>query len=84
MRRNRLCIFRRAGYTVASDLAANGDPLDSTDLLQLTGIVGAVILIIPGIIIGLRNRRTALRNIAIWVALIGVGALLFWLLARPK
>ena len=58
--------------------------MDSTELLQLVGMTGVLILLIPAVILGLRDRRTALRNIAIWVALIGVAALLFWLLARPK
>ncbi len=58
--------------------------MDSTELLRFVGLIGAAVLIIPGVIWGLRDRRTALRNIAIWVALFGAGALLFWLLARPK
>jgi len=59
-------------------------PLDSTELLRFVGLIGAAVLVIPGVIWGLRDRRTALRNIAIWVALIGAGVLLFWLQVRPK
>jgi uncharacterized membrane protein YeaQ/YmgE (transglycosylase-associated protein family) len=57
--------------------------LNSTQLIQLVGVIGALVLIIPGVIWGLRDRRTALRNIAIWVALIGAAVLLFWLQVRP-
>ena len=57
--------------------------LDSTELLRFVGLIGAAVLVIPGVIWGLRDRRTALRNIAIWVALIGAAALLFWLQVRP-
>jgi hypothetical protein len=57
--------------------------LNSTQLIQFVGVIGALVLIIPGVIWGLRDRRTALRNIAIWVALIGAAALLFWLQVRP-
>lgn len=41
-----------------------------------------LIMVVPGVIYGLRNRRTALRNIAIWAAVIGVSVLLFWLQVR--
>jgi uncharacterized membrane protein YeaQ/YmgE (transglycosylase-associated protein family) len=57
--------------------------LNSTQLIQFVGVIGALVLIIPGVIWGLRDRRTALRNIAIWVALIGAAVLLFWLQVRP-
>ena len=56
--------------------------MDSTDLLQIVGMTGALILVVPGIIYGLRNRRTALRNVAICAAVIGVSILLFWLQVR--
>jgi hypothetical protein len=56
--------------------------LDSTSLLQIVGMTGALILIVPGVIYGLRNRRTALRNVAIWAAVAGVSVLLFWLQVR--
>ena len=58
--------------------------MDSTELLRLVGLIGVLILVVPGAIYGLRNRRAALRNIVIWVALIGVAVVLFWLLVRPK
>ena len=58
--------------------------MDSTDLLRLVSLIGVLILVAPGVIYGLRNRRTALRNVAIWAALFGVAAVLFWLLAPPK
>ncbi|MFT5181166.1 MAG: hypothetical protein ACI8S3_001045 [Alphaproteobacteria bacterium] len=56
--------------------------MDSTSLLQIVGMTGALILIVPGVIYGLRNRRTALRNVAIWAAVAGVSVLLFWLQVR--
>ena len=58
--------------------------MNSTQLIQFVGIIAALVLIIPGVIWGLRDRRTALRNIAIWVAIVGVGVLLFWLQVRPR
>ena len=58
--------------------------MDSTELLRFVGLIAVLILVVPGVIYGLRNRRTALRNIAIWLAVFGVAAALFWLLARPK
>lgn len=58
--------------------------LDSTELLRFVGLIGAAVLVIPGVIWGLRDRRTAARNIAIWAALIAVAALLFWLQVRPR
>ena len=58
--------------------------MDSTQLLQTVGMIAAAVVVIPGIIWGLRDRKTALRNIAIWAALIAVGALLFWLQVRPR
>ena len=58
--------------------------MDSTELLRLVGLIGAAVLVVPGVIWGLRDRRAALRNIVIWAALIGVGALLFWLMTRPR
>jgi hypothetical protein len=58
--------------------------LNSTQLIQFVGVIAALVLIIPGVIWGLRDRRTALRNIAIWVALIGAAVLLFWLQVRPR
>ena len=56
--------------------------MDSTDLLRLVGMIGALILVIPGVIYAFRDRRRALRNLLIWAALIGVSALLFWLMVR--
>lgn len=56
--------------------------MDSTDLLQLVGMIGALILVVPGVIYAMRDRRRALRNLAIWGALIGVCVLLFWLMVR--
>ncbi len=58
--------------------------MNSTQLIQFVGVIAALVLIIPGVIWGLRDRRTAFRNIAIWVALIGVAVLLFWLQVRPR
>lgn len=58
--------------------------MDSTELLRFVGLIGAAVLVIPGVIWGLRDRRTALRNLAIWLALVGVGVLLFWLQVRPR
>jgi len=58
--------------------------LDSTSLLRLVGLIAVLIMVVPGVIYGLRDRRTALRNIAIWSALIGVAALLFWLITRAR
>jgi len=58
--------------------------VDSTELLQIVGMASALILIIPGIILAVRNRQTAPRNIAIIVAVISVVVLLLWLLVRPR
>ena len=74
--------FACFGYTVASISLANGAPLDSTDLLRLVGMIGALILVVPGVIYAFRDRRRALRNLVIWAALGGVCVLLFWLMVR--
>ena len=58
--------------------------MNSTQLLQFVGLIAAAVLVVPGIIWGLRDRRKALRNVAIWVALIAVAVLLFWLQVRPR
>ena len=56
--------------------------MDSTDLLRIVGLTALLIMVVPGVVYGLRNRRRALRNVAIWGALIGVSVLLFWLMVR--
>ncbi len=76
--------FRGNGYTVHRIVRERSAALNSTQLIQFVGVIAALVLIIPGVIWGLRDRRTALRNIAIWVALIGAAVLLFWLQVRPR
>ena len=57
-------------------------PLDSTELLRIVGLTALLIMVVPGVVYGLRDRRRARRNVAIWGALIGVSVLLFWLMVR--
>ena len=76
--------FRGNGYTMRRIVRERSAALNSTQLIQFVGVIAALVLIIPGVIWGLRDRRTALRNIAIWVALIGAAVLLFWLQVRPR
>jgi len=56
--------------------------LDSTELLRIVGLTALLIMVVPGVVYGLRDRRRARRNVAIWGALIGVSVLLFWLMVR--
>jgi hypothetical protein len=74
----------RRRYTVGGDKPANGVPLENFDLVRLIWLIGAMILVLPGFIYGLRNRRAVVRNITIWIALIGVAVALYWLLRGPN
>ncbi|MCZ6452992.1 MAG: hypothetical protein O7G13_04705 [Alphaproteobacteria bacterium] len=56
--------------------------MDSTELLRIVGLTALLIMVVPGVVYGLRDRRRARRNVAIWGALIGVSVLLFWLMVR--
>ncbi len=56
--------------------------MDSTEFLRIVGLTALLIMVVPGVVYGLRDRRRALRNVAIWGALISVSVLLFWLIVR--
>ncbi|MFL2655587.1 MAG: hypothetical protein ACJ0HG_07490 [Alphaproteobacteria bacterium] len=56
--------------------------MDSTEILRLVGIIAVLVMVIPGLIYGLRDRRKALRNVIIWISLFAVSILLFWLQVR--
>ncbi|MDG2313161.1 MAG: hypothetical protein P8M15_03920 [Alphaproteobacteria bacterium] len=56
--------------------------MDSTEILRLVGIIAVLLMVIPGLIYGLRDRRKALRNVIIWITLFVISILLFWLQVR--
>lgn len=56
--------------------------MDSTALLQLAGTITVLILVVPGLIYGLRDRRRAKRVIVIGGGMIGFSVLLFLLIVR--
>jgi hypothetical protein len=58
--------------------------LENFDLVRLVWLIGAMALVLPGFIYGLRDRRAVVRNITIWIALIGVAAALYWLFVGPS
>ncbi len=82
--RNRLCIFSAAGYTLPGTHWQAEPLLDNSDLLRLVYALGLLLLIVPGVIYGLRSRREALRYAVIWIALFGAVAVVVWLLMRTQ
>ncbi|PPR13625.1 MAG: hypothetical protein CFH42_01379 [Alphaproteobacteria bacterium MarineAlpha12_Bin1] len=56
--------------------------MDSTELLRFVGFIAVMIMIIPGLIYGLRKRKAAIRNIFIWFSIFGIGFFLYWLQIR--
>lgn len=58
--------------------------MDRTDLVRLVALIGVAILIIPGVVIGLRDRRKAVRNAAIWAVLFVLVLAAVWLLRQSQ
>lgn len=55
--------------------------MENTDLTRLVWLAGALILVLPAVIYALRDRRAVVRNIALWIVLIGAAVALFGILA---
>lgn len=58
--------------------------MENFDLVRLVWLIGAMVLVLPGVIYGLRDRRAAVRNVAIWAALVAVVAVAYWLTTGVK
>ncbi|MGB0572640.1 MAG: hypothetical protein ACPGQM_11360 [Alphaproteobacteria bacterium] len=57
--------------------------MDGFDIARLIALLGALIILIPTIIFVLRDRKAATQNSVIWIALGGVGVLLWTAIWQP-
>ncbi len=57
--------------------------MDGFDIARLIALLGALIILIPTIIFVLRDRKAAVQNAVIWIALGGVVVLLWTAIWQP-
>ena len=57
--------------------------MDGFDIARLIALIGALVILIPTIIFILRDRKAALQNAVIWMALGGIAVLLWTAVWQP-